>query len=121
MKRILAALALGLALLAGVVLLRAAALPSRQVEAAPAAALVVDSKALAERLALAIRFRTVSHQDRTKLDPQEFRELHRYLAAAPLGRLIDPVDVANAAIFLASDAARNITGQTLVVDGGAGL
>ncbi len=81
MRRILAALALGLALLAGVVLLRAALLPSRQVEAAPAAALAVDSKALAERLALAIRFRTVSHQDRAKLDPREFRKLHRYLAA----------------------------------------
>jgi carboxypeptidase PM20D1 len=74
-------LALGLVLLAGVVVLRAALLPSRQVEAAPAAALVVDAKALAERLALAIRSRTVSHQDRAKLDPREFRELHRYLVA----------------------------------------
>ena len=81
MRRILAASALGLALLAGVVLLRAAVLPSRQVEAAPAAALAVDSKALAERLALAIRFRTVSHQDGAKLDPRAFRELHGYLAA----------------------------------------
>jgi carboxypeptidase PM20D1 len=80
-RRILAASALGLALLAGVVLLRAAFLPSRQVEATPAAALAVDSKALAERLALAVRIRTVSHQDSNKLDRRAFRELHDYLAA----------------------------------------
>jgi meso-butanediol dehydrogenase/(S,S)-butanediol dehydrogenase/diacetyl reductase len=29
-----------------------------------------------------------------------------------------PEDIANAAVFLASDAARNITGQALMVDGG---
>jgi carboxypeptidase PM20D1 len=67
-------------LLAGVVLLRAAFLPSHQLEAAPAAALAVDPKALAERLALAIRLRTVSPQDRAKLDPRAFRALHVYLA-----------------------------------------
>ena len=36
----------------------------------------------------------------------------------PLGRWQTPDDVAAAAIFLASDRARNITGQTLNVDGG---
>ena len=36
----------------------------------------------------------------------------------PLRRLGQPQDVANAAVFLASDAASWITGQTLVVDGG---
>jgi NAD(P)-dependent dehydrogenase (short-subunit alcohol dehydrogenase family) len=34
-------------------------------------------------------------------------------------RLGDPEDIAEAAAFLASDAARNITGQVLVCDGGA--
>jgi len=80
-RRILAASALGLALLAGVLLLRAVLLPSRQLEATPAAALAVDPKALAERLALAIRIRTISHQDRAELDTRAFRELHSYLAA----------------------------------------
>src|SRR3954465_4651660 len=42
-------------------------------------------------------------------------------AAYPLGRLGDPADIGAAAAFLASSDAAWITGQTLVVDGGAGL
>ena len=41
------------------------------------------------------------------------------MARTPLGRIGDPVnDVGPVAVFLASDLARHITGQTLVVDGG---
>jgi len=36
----------------------------------------------------------------------------------PLGRFAEPEDVAEPAVFLASDAARYITGHVLVVDGG---
>ena len=39
----------------------------------------------------------------------------------PLGRLGEPADIANAALFLASDLASWITGHTLVVDGGGML
>ncbi|MCI0430861.1 MAG: SDR family oxidoreductase [Rhodospirillales bacterium] len=41
--------------------------------------------------------------------------------AVPLGRLGTPRDVANAALFLASDEASYITGTTIVVDGGQTL
>lgn len=42
----------------------------------------------------------------------------RWRAAAPLKRLGRPEDIADACLFLASDAARWITGADLVVDGG---
>jgi NAD(P)-dependent dehydrogenase (short-subunit alcohol dehydrogenase family) len=42
----------------------------------------------------------------------------RRAAQVPLGRMGDPFDVADGALFLASDRARYVTGTTLVVDGG---
>jgi NAD(P)-dependent dehydrogenase (short-subunit alcohol dehydrogenase family) len=45
--------------------------------------------------------------------------LARRLANTPLGRVGEPIDVAGAVILLASDAGRFITGQSIVVDGGA--
>jgi NAD(P)-dependent dehydrogenase (short-subunit alcohol dehydrogenase family) len=42
----------------------------------------------------------------------------RWKAAAPLGRLGTPTDVADACLFLASPGARWITGASLTVDGG---
>lgn len=44
--------------------------------------------------------------------------VNRYIAAAPLGRTGTPMDVADACLFLASPAARWISGANLVVDGG---
>jgi gluconate 5-dehydrogenase len=41
--------------------------------------------------------------------------------AIPVGRLGEPVEVAGAVAFLASDAASYITGQTIVIDGGLTL
>ncbi len=45
--------------------------------------------------------------------------VERRISSMPLRRLGEPADIAGAAVFLASDAARWLTGQTLVVDGGA--
>lgn len=42
----------------------------------------------------------------------------RFLATIPLGRLSTPQDIANAALYLASDEAEFITGTCLEVDGG---
>ena len=43
------------------------------------------------------------------------------LQNTPLGRLGDPEDVAGAVRFLCSDAARFVTGDVLLVDGGLGM
>jgi glucose 1-dehydrogenase/3-oxoacyl-[acyl-carrier protein] reductase len=42
----------------------------------------------------------------------------RYEAAAPLGRLVEPDDVANACLFLASPSGAAVSGHDLVVDNG---
>jgi NAD(P)-dependent dehydrogenase (short-subunit alcohol dehydrogenase family) len=42
----------------------------------------------------------------------------RWLSVCPLGRLGTPEDIGDAVLFLISDAARWVTGATLVVDGG---
>ena len=43
---------------------------------------------------------------------------HGYVQQAPLGRVGEPQDIADACLYLASDAARWVTGAHLVVDGG---
>jgi len=50
---------------------------------------------------------------------QSFNEAIRQ--ATPLRRLGEPQDIAQAALFLLSDAASFITGETLIVSGGRGL
>ncbi len=49
-------------------------------------------------------------------DPEEARQ--RFRATVPMGRLSTPKDIANAALFLASDEAEFLTGVMLEVDGG---
>jgi 3-oxoacyl-[acyl-carrier protein] reductase len=50
--------------------------------------------------------------------PEAIAEMAKQI---PIGKLGLPVDIANAMLFLASDAAAYITGQTIVVDGGSTL
>lgn len=47
--------------------------------------------------------------------------IERMEQTIPLGRLAEPEDVANAAVYLASDEARCVTGITLNIDGGRDL
>lgn len=42
----------------------------------------------------------------------------RFIATIPLGRLSEPKDIANAALYLASDEAEFVTGVILEIDGG---
>ena len=46
--------------------------------------------------------------------------LAQSVAEIPIGRMIEPQDIANLAAFLCSDLAAAITGQTIAVDGGGG-
>lgn len=48
--------------------------------------------------------------------PEESKK--QTIAAIPLARMGEPEDIANAVVFLASEKANYITGQTIVVDGG---
>lgn len=43
------------------------------------------------------------------------------LGDLPLGRLVEPKEVADAVLFLASSSASYVNGHTLVLDGGASL
>ena len=52
---------------------------SRQVDVAPAPALAVDTAAVADKLAGAIRFQTVPSQDDPAFNAGEFRKLHAFL------------------------------------------
>ena len=56
---------------------------------------------------------------RAKEQGRTFEDIeHGLVATIPIGRANRPEDIADAIVFLASPAARNITGQTLNVDGG---
>ena len=57
--------------------------------------------------------------DMTAVLPDKVKE--SVLSQVPLGRMGKPEDIAQAAVFLASDQASYITGQTLLVDGGMGI
>jgi 2-deoxy-D-gluconate 3-dehydrogenase len=48
------------------------------------------------------------------------KDVHDYVVKGiPMGRIAEPVEVVHPVLFLASEGANFITGQTIVVDGGS--
>lgn len=89
--------------------------------AASKAALVTFTKAAALELGpLGVRVNAISPGlvHRKGIEEDWPQGVAGWKKAAPLGRLGQPEDVADAVLFLLSDAARWITGIELVVDGG---
>ena len=95
--------------------------PKLGVYNASKAALIQLTKQSAIELAPTVRVNAVAPGVvRTKLSELLWREHEQTLTdSLPLGRIGEPEDVGWAIAFLASDAAAWITGQTLVIDGGA--
>ena len=54
----------------------------------------------------------------TDVLPEDLKK--KYLEQIPAGRFGEPIDIANTCVFLASDAASYINGQTIHVNGGMG-
>ena len=80
--RVLAVLFAGLVVLASVVLARGIFFACRQLEVERPTTVLVDAMAPAERLAEAIQFKTISHQDPGGFNPQAFLDFHRFLERA---------------------------------------
>jgi NAD(P)-dependent dehydrogenase (short-subunit alcohol dehydrogenase family) len=85
------------------------------------AALIHLTKQSAVELAPTVRVNAVAPGVvRTKLSEALWQGHEQTLAnALPMGRIGEPKDIGQAIAFLASDAAAWITGQVLVIDGGA--
>jgi NAD(P)-dependent dehydrogenase (short-subunit alcohol dehydrogenase family) len=85
------------------------------------AAVIHLTKQLAQELSPGVRVNALApgliktDMARALWEPAE----ERIAAHLPLRRLGEPEDIANAAVFLASDAASWMTGHTMVIDGGA--
>jgi carboxypeptidase PM20D1 len=78
-KKLLGVLLLLLVVLAAVTLERTVTFRSRQPQAAPVPVEPLDTAALAQRLAGALRFKTISYQDSTQFDARQFDGFQQYL------------------------------------------
>lgn len=71
---------------------------------------------LATTLAPSVRVNALAPGGIERGQPESFRQ--RYVQLTPMNRMANEEDFKGAALFLASDASRYVTGQTLLVDGG---
>jgi NAD(P)-dependent dehydrogenase (short-subunit alcohol dehydrogenase family) len=97
--------------------------PNVGLYSATKAALIHLTKQMALELSPTVRVNAVAPGVvRTKLAEAVWREHEESVAASTaLARIGEPDDVASAVAFLVSDAARWITGETMVIDGGQRL
>lgn len=97
------------------------ALPNQAVYSSTKAALESMMKSMASQLApCGIRVNSLAPgaimtDMNSHFTPEKIAE---FSPKIPLGRIGEPEEIGDAAVFLCSDAARYITGSTLVVDGG---
>ena len=100
-------------------------LPGYAVVGASKAAIECLVRYLAVEFAPRIRVNAVSpgvvDTDALLHFPMREEMLARAKETTPMGRLVEPSDVADLAMFLTSDEASMLTGQTIVLDGGSGI
>jgi carboxypeptidase PM20D1 len=82
MKQVLSGLIIALVGLAAVVLVRTSRFASKQPPPEEPVSIAVDAEAAAGHLGGAVRFATVSYEEREKIDHLAFLSLHEYLAGA---------------------------------------
>ncbi len=89
--------------------------------AASKAGMIAFSKSCAKELGKRnIRVNTIAPGFiKTRMtDKLSAEQTQKVLENVPLGRLGEPKEIADVAVFLASDASRYMTGQVIIVDGG---
>ena len=92
--------------------------------AASKAALIGMSKSLAQEVAsrnITVNCVAPGFIDTPMTEGLSDEQKHNLTARIPAGRLGEPADIAGACVFLASDEASYVTGQTLHVNGGMAM
>ena len=98
--------------------------PGQANYAASKAALIGMSKSLAQEVAsrnITVNCVAPGFIDTPMTEGLSDEQKHNLTARIPAGRLGEPADIAGACVFLASDEASYVTGQTLHVNGGMAM